>query len=135
MSAQHTPEPWEAVTPCPGECCWHLQSVNNDMGPWGHINNPEMREADARRIVACVNACSGVSTEILEDGARNDWADLLSSMEKQRDKLLAEMKTAVDRLQFHYENPANSHTDIPQKMTAKALRTCKSLIASIEEQP
>lgn len=30
-------------------------------------NNSGMREANARRIVACVNACAGISTENLEE--------------------------------------------------------------------
>lgn len=30
-------------------------------------NNPDAREENARRIVACVNACKGFSTEVLEN--------------------------------------------------------------------
>lgn len=61
---KHTPEPWEAISPCPGECCWHIQPVGAT--EWHEqINQPEMSEADAKRIVACVNACEGISTETL----------------------------------------------------------------------
>lgn len=54
----------------------------------------ETDEANARRIVACVNACEGVPTARLEAGA----ADVLAySMEikKQRDELLATIIAAA----------------------------------------
>lgn len=63
--SEHTKEPWEAVTDCPGKCCWDIQPVGGN-APWDRINGPEMSEADARRIVACVNACAGVPSEILQ---------------------------------------------------------------------
>lgn len=40
-------------------------------------------EAVARRIVAAVNACEGISTEVLEGGARHDWGDLMQALEAQ----------------------------------------------------
>jgi hypothetical protein len=59
--SEHTPEPWTSGT-----------------DP-SHFDAPEVRnsawalyvptDADARRIVACVNACAGLSTEALESGA------------------------------------------------------------------
>ncbi len=35
------------------------------MGPFGY----DVNKANARRIVACVNACEGIPTELLEQGA------------------------------------------------------------------
>lgn len=46
----------------------------------------------AQRIVACVNACSGASTELLEKGMRHDWAELMTELETQRDELLAALE-------------------------------------------
>lgn len=58
-------------------------------------------EANARRIVACVNACSGISTENLEqnnpiaEGLRN-LNQLLRTAEAQRDALLVALESLVD---------------------------------------
>ena len=51
-------------------------------------------EADARRIVACVNACAGIDTELLEIIEDNDktLAGVIANVEKQRDELMAENK-------------------------------------------
>ena len=53
-------------------------------------------EANARRIVACVNACAGIPTEALEDGSARAERDQLREMtggtfyeiKKQRDELM-----------------------------------------------
>lgn len=75
MTAQnYTAEPWEVITNCPGECCWHIQQVGND-NLMDTINNPEMSQADARRIVACVNACADIE----------DPANYIASMRKELD--------------------------------------------------
>jgi hypothetical protein len=49
--------------------------------PTGHDLIAVTHEANARRIVACVNACAGLSTEALESGAlkialKNIWSYL-----------------------------------------------------------
>lgn len=73
MSDQHTQEPWAVshevfdndgvpetvITGLDGRAAI---AVTIDFGP----NNPGMREANARRIVACVNACAGIATHELE---------------------------------------------------------------------
>lgn len=97
---KHTPEPWEAVTPCPGECCWHIQQVGNE-SEWDMINNPEMSRADAHRIVACVNACLNIPTEILEISGNELFSpsrEVFSKekLKKQRDELLAAAKQTIE---------------------------------------
>lgn len=65
-------------------------AVTLEFGP----NNPGMREANARRIVACVNACAGITTEVLEQ-MPNGPASLLpmyARLEQQRDKLWAALE-------------------------------------------
>jgi hypothetical protein len=64
----HTPEPWELSEnglsifgPPPDE--WGITWLHLYSG--GGISDEEQR-ANARRIVACVNACKGISTEELE---------------------------------------------------------------------
>lgn len=51
-------------------------------------SNSEMEE-NARRIVACVNACEGISTETLQQG---NIADRVARPEQQRDALLAALE-------------------------------------------
>ena len=53
-------------------------------------NNPNMREANARRIVACVNACAGVTDEQFDGGwTAQGISKYAVSLEQQRDELLA----------------------------------------------
>jgi len=66
----HTPEPWLAspyrgmivgCQPAPGTDPRHFHS---EEGGW--IVGESMSEHDRRRILACVNACAGISTKDLE---------------------------------------------------------------------
>lgn len=80
---EHTKEPW-----------WNHGVIikAND-----NIPAQATSEEDARRIVACVNACAGIPTEQLESGevrsVRDELADI-ATLEKQRDELLAALKLA-----------------------------------------
>lgn len=84
------------------------------------FNNLGMREANARRIVACVNACAGIDTEYLESPdnlatyarrmaiqrdeykaqaaalaeSNENWMDGFNDMKQQRDELLAALNEA-----------------------------------------
>lgn len=71
--SEHTKEPWrvaEDVFDNDGASESVIRALDDraavavtlDFGP----NNPGMREANARRIVACVNACAGIKTWYLE---------------------------------------------------------------------
>jgi hypothetical protein len=74
----HTPEPWTSGT-----------------DP-SHFDAPEVRnsawamyvptDADARRIVACVNACAGLSTEALEAGVLESVRNYLSAIVEHQTK-------------------------------------------------
>lgn len=79
----HTPEPWTIGKSSGGAknhaiCAdWRIIAhVNGNGYPAGIGWSPES-EADALRIVACVNACKGISTEALEKGI---VSDLLGAM-------------------------------------------------------
>jgi hypothetical protein len=61
----HTEGKLEVVTDCPGECCWHIQKVGNT-DKFNRLTSLEMGEEDARRLVACWNACEKFSTEDIE---------------------------------------------------------------------
>ena len=109
MSAQHTP----------GRLAVTVQIFDNDGMPESAIqtldgsatvavalefgpNNPGMREANARRLAACWNACEGVDTDLLNaagDGilkkSLNKTSELhamVKALEAQRDELLAALK-------------------------------------------
>ena len=85
---KHTPEPWRSEG---------LTILDAD----GHIifrmdvsfYLPEERKDAARRIVACVNACAGFSTETLEliasVGGMQHKMTATAAVASQRDKLLA----------------------------------------------
>lgn len=89
--AKHTAEPWHV-----GQ---HGLSIYDQYG-WGvagvtkhpHQVSGE-RTANARRIVACVNACRGLSTDELEKhGLVSAVGTELIELEKQREQLLAALE-------------------------------------------
>jgi hypothetical protein len=51
--------------------------------------------ANARRIVACWNACDGIDTQYLESYGLPDFAQKISDLAAQRDELLADLEDAV----------------------------------------
>jgi hypothetical protein len=68
MTDKHTPEPWKL-------CSKSYEGGGDIVGPSGESiffgdpfkEIPDVRKhADARRIVACVNACEGIPTVMLE---------------------------------------------------------------------
>ncbi len=76
-----------------------------------------LQESDARRIVACWNACAGISTEQLKEWAemgrpiRKSLADLKAeadSAARMRDTLLVAAHTAADQIRRCDYTPARS---------------------------
>jgi len=68
----HTPEPWVV-------CGYGDSILNDDCEGIVHVsyeNGP--RDANLRRIVACVNACVGITTESLEKNSVKQMAPLLA---------------------------------------------------------
>lgn len=98
---KHTPEPWAIDPDDRPNMHWnnHIVSEANPniaicfMAHDGTEQN-ERGEANARRVVACVNACAGIDTELLEIIADNDktLAGVIANVEKQRDELLAALE-------------------------------------------
>lgn len=97
MDAQHTQEPWEAKTfaiyDAAGRMILQI-GVSADRA----FSEAEM-EANARRIVACVNACAGVPMEVLELMAKVPCTLMLTAESKmllaQHDALLSAAKQAM----------------------------------------
>lgn len=57
-------------------------------------------DANARRIVACVNACAGIDTEsLVADGYGDNWAQIAAhriELMNQRDELLLALRRVID---------------------------------------
>ena len=83
----------------------------------------DVHEANARRIVACVNACEGISTENLEDNRPVKWAiQQYNNVVKQRDELLKALMLAesVYRQNCVNEGEPSSVLDAMQAAILKA---------------
>ena len=96
MSDQkHTPEPWKCfgnnVSAFAGD-----DSITICLTVQNH--NPNYycdQEANSRRIVACVNACEGLSQDALDGGwTAKGISDYAKELEAQRDELLLALKAA-----------------------------------------
>ena len=98
MKTEHTPEPWRIGTPPPnGE-----QTIGNEKGLMVAVattGHGVSAEANARRIVACVNACAGIPDEQLYDqepgcllSAMVEQEQEIMTITKQRDELLASLE-------------------------------------------
>ena len=96
---------------------------------------------DARRVVACLNACKGISTENLEDNKpiielANDYNAVL----KQRDMLLDVLRKTADDLAYVAYNIDGSKIDglaaglsestCPSETALIAERNCREAIRS-----
>ncbi len=93
---QHTPEPWVIDGQCAAA---ESDQVNN--GFFTAICKGPDGEANARRIVACVNACEGISTEDLEAVPRLGLLNLSqfsSDLIAQRDHAEAQVRHFQERL-------------------------------------
>ena len=104
MTQQHTQGPWRTVPFICGGSRIGIQDANGKwVGEEGYAevqHIPRFSPAHARRIVACVNAFDGVTTEAIEElgplaGVIADPAqDRINELEAQRDALL----TALEKI-------------------------------------
>ncbi len=77
--AEHTPEPWAFVP-------WHIEEGPSAVrAPAGHLVCNTASDIDARRIVACVNACAGIPIEFLESGGVAKLVEAASALIANRD--------------------------------------------------
>ena len=95
---KHTPEPWRTDAECGFPQDIHDSKGNLFLRCGSDFDNEIYGEANARRITACVNACAGIDTELLEIIADNDktLSGVIANVEKQRDELLAELQRFMD---------------------------------------
>lgn len=82
---KHTKEPWLVQHPHAGIRGWEIA----DSSGLNQVSQ-DVTEDNARRIVACVNFCAGISTENLEGNEKLLWlAEQYNAVKLQRDELLA----------------------------------------------
>lgn len=124
----HTKEPWamEQTEKVESNLDVFIRDSHGDGIAWAY------NEANARRIVACVNACVGFSTEHLEksyDGVSMDLrfvtdlqASCISRLEIQRDELVAALNEIASwrdgpEVSGHFDEPGSAF--IARKALAK----------------
>jgi hypothetical protein len=87
---EHSPEPWDIVKDTyvthegdgKDPACWIESSDCRFIAETEYADRPpETARADARRIVACVNACIGLSTEMLEKCGSPEGLPLITAVE------------------------------------------------------
>ena len=84
---KHTSEPWNTRASATGSGKLVLTGADNDsIALCGEAE-------DARRIVAAVNACAGLSTEALESELK-DGHGFVRAFQRERDELLEALKEA-----------------------------------------
>lgn len=89
---KHTKEPWHVCDPTE-----QIHAVRAETGrivaDVGYSDTDAQNRMNARRIVACVNACAGVTTEELEQGGFvTGLIERLEEKERQRDALQEELE-------------------------------------------
>jgi len=93
---KHTKEPWEHIPETRGSMPFVVTDANGEREAFyvDHSNGDQI----ARRIVACVNACTGISNDVLDAGAIIESDKLyaadkaLDAAIRQRDELLNALK-------------------------------------------
>jgi hypothetical protein len=93
MTTDHTPTPWA------DDGFGRIGATDSDQFNGGFFTaiceGPD-KAANARRIMACVNACAGVSTENLEDNEPvKELARRYNDTIKQRDEVMAALERMV----------------------------------------
>jgi len=148
--SEHTKEPWKVVGPYFG----HFY-IRNDPAEWNgmgyqHIcsvpyeQGVDFFHANARRIVACVNACEGIGTGWLEKNAAmlqsivediQNVSCQLDEARAQRDELLAAAKTVVKGWESLPGNARYTVNEIQKWLSGnmhKCIQTARTAISNAE---
>lgn len=103
MSTQHTKEPWKVINSDTN----HGAYIEDDSGTTvcdlyflqdvsEKVFHHDNAGANARRIVACVNACAGIETKTLESFKEHSFTKALNDVTEQRDNLLFWKETVIN---------------------------------------
>lgn len=138
---EHTPTPWHA--PGIGEICdqsGRVIAICIDCNPVEEALRPDPAldeaEANARRIVACINACAGLDTDYLENVGLPEFvgktlcADLaqqeLDAVTAQRDQL--QSKLEAERASLFADNQRKQQLEQQVAELAGVLELCMSAV-------
>ena len=101
---KHTKEPWRVGN----QCCIvsdtpipEVDSMSSVEYYGGHCICESVTDTNAERIVACVNACQGITTEALEKGViastLKSYEDLFISREMYRYKHIKDIENSISK--------------------------------------
>lgn len=129
--SEHTKGPWSF---CADEACPDIVWISAP-GETEIAMIPDGRIGDARRIVACVNACAGIDTDFLErthaEGYESGFRKHIEC-EQQRDKLLSAVKLARPLIQKDRDTMDLRSKGVRQY--DKALVAIDAAVAKVEAQ-
>ena len=119
MTTHHTPEPWRA-----NAAQADIEGPDGEEVAVCYCNDDDGSDAiaNARRIVACVNACAGIPTEELESAGtiavevKDEMQDELLHVIRQRDELLDVINHIVNEV----------------KLTSSQYELCRQALASVK---
>ena len=94
MKTEHTSEPWRVGRR--GNDVVGSNGLGDTVAMMIDCDSDEQTHANARRIVACVNACEGIGTEYLEHFGGTSFNDF-KRVKGQRDELLAALESNQSR--------------------------------------
>lgn len=96
--SKHTKEPWVYKKSSSGSYFIYQSEGEGNNDPIAGFRAFPNGYSNAKRIVACVNACEGIPTEVLESGPHR-IIQRDAAAERQRDELLAASKELISEIE------------------------------------
>jgi uncharacterized protein YbaR (Trm112 family) len=126
---EHTKEPWHVLN------IFAHPEIRNKEDEFILALYRGERIANARRIVACVNACEGIQTEFLELGEA-EWVKALSernALINQRDELVAALADALPDMLHDAQRTLMdfSISDSTKRESAEKAKRCRKYMAML----
>ena len=143
MEKLHTPEPWIEAGPSFG--AEKMAEVTEIVTVYGEDDDEESdticefpgyidketRAANARRIVACVNFCKGLSTENIEnDTLESSLKEALERVKTQRDNATAQRDELLAALTHAATDYIDQNGSVPSWWTEKIRQMVKETTKS-----
>lgn len=122
--SEHTEEPWFC-----GNATTRRPTTPVYKEPYGLGDIAEVKKrGDARRIVACVNACAGLDIDLIEksDGFIQAAALEMKRLIQQRDELLAELGNIANA------RPTEWNEDVADQFREWAQNRARAVITKVE---
>lgn len=135
--AKHTPEPWWTNGREIGDMPMMYTKISNSISG----NSYEEAEANAHRIVACVNACEGITNEELNSGggfwgrAVSRQKEAIERLTKERDELAKWKEEAMEIFNpiITFEHPELKVGDSKTEMLIKLAKQRDYLLKALED--